>query len=97
MVGRSFCKLFVEGGGYHNQALEAECRQAFSKLLEKAGFCGRMPRGARRVLRRRLPRQGVARPDERSFELPAMIDPQRLRRASPWADRFFNELDEMMG
>lgn len=37
-------KLFVEGGGDHNDALKTECRRAFAALLEKAGFKGRMPR-----------------------------------------------------
>jgi hypothetical protein len=37
-------KLFVEGGGNHNDALKTECRRAFTALLEKAGLKGRMPR-----------------------------------------------------
>lgn len=37
-------KLFVEGGGNHNDALKTECRRAFTALLEKAGFKGRLPR-----------------------------------------------------
>jgi hypothetical protein len=37
-------KLFVEGGGDHNDALKTECRRAFAALLEKAGLRGRMPR-----------------------------------------------------
>ncbi len=41
---RPTCKLFVEGGGDHNDALKTECRRAFSALLEKAGLKGRMPR-----------------------------------------------------
>jgi hypothetical protein len=36
-------KLFVEGGG-DNQALRIECRQAFRRFLERAGFGTRMPR-----------------------------------------------------
>lgn len=36
-------KIFVEGGGDHNDALRSECRRAFKKLLEKAGFKGRLP------------------------------------------------------
>ncbi len=36
-------KIYVEGGG--DQArLKRECRRAFSKFFEKAGFKGRMPR-----------------------------------------------------
>ncbi len=36
-------KLFVEGGG-DDDSLKTECRKAFSRLLERAGFEGRMPR-----------------------------------------------------
>lgn len=35
-------RLYVEGGG-DSRALHAECRRGFRKLLEKAGFQGRMP------------------------------------------------------
>jgi hypothetical protein len=34
----------VEGGGDHNKALDAQCREGFSKFLRKAGLEGRMPR-----------------------------------------------------
>ncbi|HKH47261.1 MAG TPA: DUF4276 family protein [Thermoanaerobaculia bacterium] len=34
----------MEGGGNHNDALKTECRRAFTALLERAGFKGRMPR-----------------------------------------------------
>lgn len=36
-------KLYVEGGG-DSKELHARCREGFSKLIEKAGFQGRMPR-----------------------------------------------------
>lgn len=36
-------KLFVEGGG-DSKELHSRCREAFRKLVEKAGFAGRMPR-----------------------------------------------------
>lgn len=36
-------KLYVEGGG-NAASLKTACREGFSKLLEKAGFKGRMPR-----------------------------------------------------
>jgi len=36
-------KVFVEGGG-DSDALKTECRRAFSRLLERAGLKGRMPR-----------------------------------------------------
>lgn len=37
--------IYIEGGaaGPHSKALNAECREAFSKLLQKCGFRGRMP------------------------------------------------------
>jgi hypothetical protein len=35
-------KIYVEGGGDSKQ-LKIECRKGFSKLIEKAGFAGRMP------------------------------------------------------
>jgi len=37
------CKLYVEGGG-DGKPLRSECREAFSKFLEKAGLRGAMPR-----------------------------------------------------
>lgn len=36
-------RIYVEGGG-DNKALKTECRKAFSKFIENAGFDGRMPR-----------------------------------------------------
>jgi Domain of unknown function (DUF4276) len=44
MVSHSVRKLFVEGGGHRNHALQTECRRGFNTLLKKAGFEGRMPR-----------------------------------------------------
>ncbi len=42
-MNRKRVKIYVEGGG--DQAkLKRECRRAFSKFFEKAGFKGRMPR-----------------------------------------------------
>jgi hypothetical protein len=37
-------RLYVEGGGDHNKALQTLCRKGFSEFLRKAGFTGRMPR-----------------------------------------------------
>ncbi|MCC7341722.1 MAG: DUF4276 family protein [Bryobacterales bacterium] len=37
-------KLFVEGGGDRNKALDTECRRGFSEFIRKAGLEGRMPR-----------------------------------------------------
>jgi hypothetical protein len=36
-------KIYVEGGG-DSDALRTRCRRGFSKLIENAGFKGRMPR-----------------------------------------------------
>lgn len=44
MVTHSVRKLFVEGGGHRNHALQSECRRAVRTLLERAGFERRMPR-----------------------------------------------------
>ena len=41
MVGR--VKIYVEGGG-NSKDLRSRCRRGFVKLLERAGFIGRMPR-----------------------------------------------------
>jgi len=37
-------RVYVEGGGEHNKALQTECRRAFSEFLQKAGLAGRMPK-----------------------------------------------------
>ena len=37
-------KVYVEGGGDHNKALQTQCRQGFSEFFRKAGLGGRMPR-----------------------------------------------------
>ena len=37
-------KVYVEGGGDHNKALQTHCRRGFSEFLQKAGLRGRMPR-----------------------------------------------------
>lgn len=37
-------RLYVEGGGQKNKALDTKCRRGFAEFLEKAGFRGRMPR-----------------------------------------------------
>ena len=35
-------KLYIEGGG-NDRSLHIKCREGFRKLIEKAGFSGRMP------------------------------------------------------
>jgi len=42
-VKQTVVKLFVEGGG-DDRSLRNNCREAFRKFLEKAGFSGYMPR-----------------------------------------------------
>lgn len=37
-------RLYVEGGGDRNKALQAECRRGFSEFFRKSGLEGRMPR-----------------------------------------------------
>jgi hypothetical protein len=37
-------KVYVEGGGDHNNALETACRRGFSEFFRKAGFRDRMPK-----------------------------------------------------
>jgi hypothetical protein len=37
-------KVYVEGGGDHNKALDTECRRGFSKFFRNAGLKNRMPR-----------------------------------------------------
>lgn len=37
-------KVYVEGGGDHNKALQTQCRQGFAEFIRKAGMDGRMPK-----------------------------------------------------
>jgi hypothetical protein len=37
-------RLYVEGGGDHNKALQTLCRKGFSEFIRKSGLGGRMPR-----------------------------------------------------
>lgn len=37
-------KIYVEGGGDHNKALQSQCRRGFSEFFRKAGLENRMPR-----------------------------------------------------
>lgn len=37
-------KVYVEGGGDHNKALDTECRRGFKEFFRKAGLERRMPR-----------------------------------------------------
>lgn len=46
-------RVYVEGGGDRNKALDTQCRRGFSEFIRKAGLQGRMPRvvacGGRRM------------------------------------------------
>jgi hypothetical protein len=37
-------KVYVEGGGNHNKALETECRRGLQEFFERGGLRGRLPR-----------------------------------------------------
>ena len=37
-------KVYVEGGGDRNKALQTQCRRGFSEFVKKNGLAGRMPR-----------------------------------------------------
>ena len=37
-------RIYVEGGGDHNKALDTECRRGFREFFRKAGLVRRMPR-----------------------------------------------------
>jgi hypothetical protein len=37
-------RIYVEGGGDHNKALDTECRRGFREFFRKAGLEGRMPK-----------------------------------------------------
>lgn len=37
-------RIYVEGGGDHNKALQTQCRRGFSEFFRRAGLEGRMPR-----------------------------------------------------
>jgi len=42
--GHQTVTIYVEGGGNGNRCLTSECRKAFAKFFEKAGFKNRLPR-----------------------------------------------------
>lgn len=78
-------KLYVEGGGSSRKE-QIECRRAFSQLLEKAGFTGRMPRIVACGSRSRAWQDflhAVAQPDETAMLLLDSEEPVHDR--SVWA------------
>jgi hypothetical protein len=80
-------KLYVEGGGDNNHALESQCRQAFSKFFEKAGVqrrpgvvaCGGRSRAIARL-------QGATKSGETPLLL---IDSEGPAPAAPDANTFY--------
>ncbi len=80
-------KVYVEGGGDHNKALQTECRRGFSEFLKKAGLVGRMPRiiasGGRHQTYEsfRTAHEGAA-----TFDLPILLVDSEvpISAATPW-------------
>ncbi len=57
-------------------------------LLEKAGVAYRALENATKNTKTK----GIYGKGSHSFKLLALLDPSLIRRASPWADRFFQAL-----
>jgi hypothetical protein len=98
--------LIVEGGGDHNPSLATDCRRAFTRLMEKAGLQGRLPRtiaaGSRKgaydefIEQWKEFRKGIDGKGAHSFKLLETVDVTKLRGdASPWAKRFFTIIDRL--
>jgi hypothetical protein len=80
-------KVYVEGGGDHNKALDTLCRQGFSAFFQKAGLDGRMPRvvrcgGRRQAYDRFRTAHLNAKPDELAILL--VDSEEAVVGASPW-------------
>ena len=82
-------KVYVEGGGDHNKALESECRRGFSKFFERAGLKDRLPRVVRCGSRQQAyERFRTAQESRSQDELPVLlIDSEGpLTQRSKWED-----------
>jgi len=78
-------RIFVEGGG-DNASLKSECRKAFKKLLEKAGFAGRLPSIIACGGRVQAFEQFQQALRERSFDVILLVDSEGpVSQNSPWA------------
>ena len=80
-------KLYVEGGGDHNKALQSACRRGFAKFLERAGLTNRMPRivacGGRRQAYDHF-KTAHDRPAPDEFVILLVDSEARVTAARPW-------------
>jgi len=79
-------RLYVEGGGDHNKALQTECRRGFSEFIKNAGFEGRMPRivacGGKRQTYERFK---TAHQDSETGSVLLLVDSEELvTERDPW-------------
>jgi hypothetical protein len=80
-------RLYVEGGGDHNKALQTLCRKGFSEFIRKSGLGGRMPRviacGGRQQAFESF---RTAQDDEGMTSLPVLlVDAETaVNAANPW-------------
>jgi hypothetical protein len=82
----SAVKLYVEGGG-DSKELHARCREEFSKLLENAGFTGRMPRivaGGRRRAAFDMFQTALRSAEAADYPI-LLVDSEDAVTAAPWA------------
>jgi hypothetical protein len=82
----STVKLYVEGGG-DSKELHVRCREGFSKLLEKAGFAGRMPRivaGGSRARAFDMFRTALRSAEDADYPI-LLVDSEDAVAAEPWA------------
>ena len=99
-------KIYVEGGGDHNKALQTRCRQGFSKFLERSGLRGHMPRvvacgGRSQAFDSFRTSLQNARPGEHPLLL---VDSEDVVQGTPWEhvrihdswDRPVSALDEQL-
>jgi hypothetical protein len=80
-------KVYVEGGGDHNKALETECRRGFSEFFRKAGLENRMPRVVRCGGRRQAyERFRTAHENASGDEFPILLvdSEEPVVESSPW-------------
>ncbi len=79
-------KVYVEGGGDHNKALQTECRKGFSEFFQKSGLGGRMPRVVACGGRRRAYDNFRTSHENRQNELPILLvdSESPIVADSPW-------------
>jgi hypothetical protein len=80
-------RIYVEGGGDHNKALQTLCRRGFSDFIRKSGLGDRMPRvmpcGGRRQAFQSFQ---TARTDQAINGLPVLLvdSESAVQTADPW-------------